>query len=161
MKSINMPGFTAEASLYISKVCYARSFQQQGLGGQQGELHRAVLIPQLGGPGFKGYRVCVDDCREEHPDWTTARCEARCRDPGIGGPIGDNDSFWGSFLGALEVIGGIVLFGLGMFTGGPPSDANVDHYNFCQAFPEDRSCGGSGYPPFNFCEEFPEDPRCR
>ena len=59
MNTINMPGVTAETSLYKTSGRY-RSF------GQRGELQRTVLVPQLGGPGFVGFQNCVSDCRDEN-----------------------------------------------------------------------------------------------
>jgi hypothetical protein len=47
MNTIKMPGFNAEASLYVGKVCYPGRYQQPALGGQHEEPQRTVLIPQL------------------------------------------------------------------------------------------------------------------
>src|SRR4051795_9121347 len=72
---MNIPEFTAQASLYRTSNHY-RSF------GQRSEQQRTIVIPQLGGRGFVGRANCLIDCADQHPDWTAARCSARCRDPG-------------------------------------------------------------------------------
>jgi hypothetical protein len=72
---MKIPEFTAQASLYKTSNRYRSS-------AQPGEPQRTVVIPQLGGPGFEGWGNCFSDCRDAHPDWTPARCSARCRDPG-------------------------------------------------------------------------------
>lgn len=72
---MNMPEFTAQASLYRSNNRYC-SF------GQQGELQKTAVIPQLPNKNAPGKVGCVMDCRDQHPDWSAAKCAARCRDPG-------------------------------------------------------------------------------
>jgi hypothetical protein len=72
---MNLPAFTAQASLYRTSTIY-RSL------GQWGEPQRTVLIPQLRGPGAGSLADCLNDCADAHPDWTAARCRLSCRDPG-------------------------------------------------------------------------------
>jgi hypothetical protein len=78
---MNLPAFTASASLYRTSNRY-RSLRQGG------EVQRTAVNPQLGGPGFEGLANCLNDCADEHPDWTAARCRAICRDPGGTSPGG-------------------------------------------------------------------------
>lgn len=101
---MNMPEFTAQASLYRSNNRYCSL-------GQQGELQRTLVISQLGGRGFKGFEGCIMDCLDKHPDWTPAKCERSCKDPGHAGTSSDswfNDSlsnagiaFWEGGCSAL------------------------------------------------------------
>jgi hypothetical protein len=87
MNTRNMPGFTAEASLYNGKARYTGKYQKEALGEQRGELQRPLFIPQLAGPDAPGWYGCVWDCRDENPSWTKVECERSCRDPGgAGGP---------------------------------------------------------------------------
>jgi len=72
---VNIPQFTAQASLYRTSHHYRSP-------GQRGKPQRTVIIPQLGGPGFEGYWNCVSDCVDLHPDWPAGRCRVACRDPG-------------------------------------------------------------------------------
>lgn len=90
MTTMNMPGFTAEASLYKGKARYAGRYRQQARGEQWGEPQRTIVIPQLGGPGFEGLANCLTDCADAHPAWTAARCRASCRDPGGTSPGGSS-----------------------------------------------------------------------
>jgi hypothetical protein len=71
---MKIPEFTAQDSLYRTSNHY-RSL------GQRGEPRRTVIIPQRGGPGFEGLANCLSDCADEHPNWTSSRCAASCRDP--------------------------------------------------------------------------------
>jgi hypothetical protein len=73
---MNMPGFTAQTSLYRT----SNNYRSPALGGASPQ--RTVLVPQLGGPGFEGLGNCLIDCADQHPDWTAARCRTSCRDPG-------------------------------------------------------------------------------
>ena len=87
MKTINMPGFGAEASLYNGKYRGTRKYQQEAPGKQRGDLERTAVIPQLGGPGSGSPAQCLDDCADKHRTWTTKQCKAYCRDhPGT--PLG-------------------------------------------------------------------------
>jgi hypothetical protein len=70
---MNMPGFSAQASLYRTDNRY-RSVA--------GEPQGTGLIPQLGGPGFEGRAFCISKCIDENPGLTAKQCAARCRDPG-------------------------------------------------------------------------------
>lgn len=75
---MNIPEFTAEASLYRTSNSY------RFLTFDRASPERTVLVPQLGGPGFKGYWGCIDDCVDQHPNWKAARCREYCRrDPGV------------------------------------------------------------------------------
>jgi hypothetical protein len=84
MNTMNMPGFTAEASLYNVKGYYTGRYRQEALGGQRGEPQRTVVIPQLPRDevGRGGFGLCINDCVELHPDWPAGRCITACRDPG-------------------------------------------------------------------------------
>ena len=82
---MKIPEFTAQNSLYRTGNHY-RSL------GQRGEPQRTVVNPQLGGPEFKGFQGCINDCMDNNPYWTRARCERSCRDPGHAG-ISSNSSF--------------------------------------------------------------------
>jgi hypothetical protein len=88
MNTKNMPGFTAEASLYNGKARYTGRYRQEALGEQRGELQRTVVIPQVRGPDAPNPGDCFSDCRDTHPDWTAARCRASCRDPVGTIPVG-------------------------------------------------------------------------
>ena len=77
---MNIPDFTAEASLYRTSNSY------RPLAFDRVSPQRAVVIPQRGGPGFEGFWACVQDCKDENPGWTTRECQAACRD--VGGPGG-------------------------------------------------------------------------
>lgn len=86
MNTINMPGFSAEASFYNGKAHYTRSYRQEAHEEQRGELQRTVVIPQLPQKNAPGPGACLVDCIDQHPDWTAARCGAGCRVGGSGGP---------------------------------------------------------------------------
>ncbi len=73
---MTLPGFTADASLSKTTNRYRTHVQRHGY------AHRVDIIPQLGGRGFVGRAACYADCADAHPDWSAARCAARCRDPG-------------------------------------------------------------------------------
>lgn len=85
MNKMNMPGFTARASLYRTGNRY------RYLAFDRASPQRTVLVPQLGGPGFEGKANCISDCVDQHPTWTLARCSAACRDPG-GTPCNPKDN---------------------------------------------------------------------
>lgn len=102
---MNLPEFTAQASLYRTSNRY-RSL------GQRGEPQRTVVMPQLGGKNFKGFRGCVMDCLDQHPYWTSAQCERSCRDPGHAGASSDtsvNDFLSNMGIGAWEGACGLLI----------------------------------------------------
>jgi hypothetical protein len=88
---MKIPEFTAEASLYVASNRY-RSF------GQHGEGQRFGVIPQLGGPEYKGYQGCLDDCMDQHPGWTLRQCAHTCRDPFTGVDLGTSRSWFNDLL---------------------------------------------------------------
>ncbi len=80
---MSMPEFTAQASLYRTSNRYHSL-------GQRGQPQSAVVIPQLGGRGFKGYNGCVMDCLERNPNRTVTQCRRDCHDLGIAGTSSDS-----------------------------------------------------------------------
>lgn len=72
---MNMPQFTAQASLYRS------SYRYRSLG-QRGELQTTVVIPQIPNKDAPGRAGCISDCLDKHPDWKRDKCERACNDPG-------------------------------------------------------------------------------
>jgi hypothetical protein len=90
MKTINMPGFSADASLSDGQ--YRRAARrQEAMGERRGEPQGTVVVPQLGGPGFKGLAGCLMDCQDSHPTWTAARCRAACHASEVGAGGGTLD----------------------------------------------------------------------
>jgi len=90
---MSMPEFTAQASLY-------RTSNRYHSPGQPAGPQEAVVIPQLGGRGFKGYNGCVMDCLERYPNWTAAKCSRHCNDLGIAGTSSDSSvNDWLSHMG--------------------------------------------------------------
>jgi hypothetical protein len=90
MTNVNMPGFTADASLFGRPCRYGAGWQQaisEGRGGPQ----LSVVVSQLGGPGFEGLGNCISDCSDTHPTWTAARCRAACHASEIGAGGGPSD----------------------------------------------------------------------
>jgi hypothetical protein len=81
---MNMPGFTADASL--DKQSNRWIYQQKTFGGQWGKSQRTMVAPQLGGPDFQGFQICVNECRDTNPSLTIAQCRSACRDSGVGDP---------------------------------------------------------------------------
>jgi hypothetical protein len=91
---MNIPGFTAQASLYRTSNSY------RSLAFDRASPQRTVLVPQLGGPGFVGSSGCITDCMDRleyyHPELTIKealrQCGQACRDPvgtpGSGGGYG-------------------------------------------------------------------------
>jgi len=80
---MNMPGFTAEASL--DKLSSRRRYRQEAFSEQRGELQGTILIPQLQRSGGPGRQDCLDNCIEKNPTWTVERCARSCNDPGGSG----------------------------------------------------------------------------
>lgn len=72
---MNLPGFTAQASLYKTSNRYS------SLAFDHTSPQRTVLVPQLGGPDFEGRDNCISDCRDSHPAWSIERCGRACNDP--------------------------------------------------------------------------------
>ncbi len=93
---MNIPQFTAEASLYETSNSY-RSL------GQRGEPQRAGVITQLGGPNYKGFEGCKMDCMDQHPNWTRQRCERYCRDPFAGHNLSTSGSWFNDFLSSVGI----------------------------------------------------------
>jgi len=97
---MNLPAFTAEASLQDT------SSRCRSLTSDSASPKRRVVIPQLGGRGFKGFQGCKSDCLDKHPTWTGAQCERSCRDPGHAGASPDtsfNDFLSSAGIGAWEI----------------------------------------------------------
>ncbi len=90
MYTINMPGFAAEASLYIGKYRSTRRYTQEALREQRGELQRTAVIPQLPNKDAPGKAGCIIDCVDS--GGTFAHCsKVVCRDPG--GTHGSGDAY--------------------------------------------------------------------
>lgn len=89
MTTTNIPGFTAAASLGPTGNRYS-THANRGAG------PNSVLVPQLGGKGYKGFAGCQMDCADQHPTWTAAQCAKICRDPGHADP--SSDSWFNNFL---------------------------------------------------------------
>ena len=62
MNTMNLPGFTADASLYNGKARYIVNYRQEVAGGQPGEPHRAFVIPQRSFGDAPGKQGCIADC---------------------------------------------------------------------------------------------------
>jgi hypothetical protein len=77
MNRAHLPGFTGQASLYRAGNGYCSL---------AGELQRAVVIPQLGGPGYVGLPGCIQDCLATNPRWTREQCRRMCTADPSGGP---------------------------------------------------------------------------
>lgn len=89
---MKIPEFTAEASLYqTSNKCRSLPFDRTS-------PKTNVVIPQLGGKGFKGFQGCVSDCLDQNPNLTRHQCEGRCKDPFAGVDLGTSRSWFDSFL---------------------------------------------------------------
>ena len=73
---MNIPDFTAEASLYRTSNSY------RSLAFDRASPQRTVVSPQLPNENAPGLAGCMSDCRVENPGWTAAQCRAACRDPG-------------------------------------------------------------------------------
>lgn len=89
MNTMNTPGFTAALSLGPTGRRYSTH-------ANRGDGQRTVLVPQLGGKGYKGFAGCQMDCADQHPTWTAAQCAKICRDPGHADP--SSDSWFNNFL---------------------------------------------------------------
>jgi hypothetical protein len=94
---MNMPGFTAHASLYRASNRYrSPAGQPQG----------SVVIPQIGGPDFKGFGGCIDDCvdrvQSKQPTLTLKeaqkQCSQQCRDPLSGVDLSTPSNSFNDFL---------------------------------------------------------------
>jgi hypothetical protein len=72
---MNIPGFTAAASLYRASGRIRRPRPERAA------PERTAIIPQLGGKGFKGLTGCISDCRDQHPEKTGEQCRRACSDP--------------------------------------------------------------------------------
>jgi hypothetical protein len=105
---MNMPGFTAHASLYRANNRY-RSLAA--------EPQRSFVIPQIGGPDFKGFGGCIDDCldrvQSKQPTLTLKeaqkQCSQQCRDPLSGVDLSTPRNSFNDFLSD---------FGIGFWEGG-------------------------------------------
>ena len=93
---MNMPRFTAQASLYRTNNRYCSL-------GQQGELQSTAVISQLGGRNFKGFAGCQNDCLEAHPELTRNQCAQRCRDPFAGVDLSTPRNSFNDFLSSAGI----------------------------------------------------------
>jgi hypothetical protein len=92
MNKANIPGFTADASLYRTSNRYRPL---------AGEPQRTVVIPQLpplGGLEFKGLQGCITDCVDKHPELTPDQCSRRCHDPFAGADLSTPRNSFNDFL---------------------------------------------------------------
>lgn len=72
-EAMNLPGFTAQASLYRTTNRYRSS------GSGCGDLRLGEpIVPQLLPKDAPGPLGCLSDCRDEHPNWTSAQCHRYC-----------------------------------------------------------------------------------
>jgi len=79
MKTKNIPGFTAEASLYRTSNRHRRlTFDRAPI--------KSILIPQRHPDDPNPHATCISDCRDLHPDWPARACGDYCRDPGAPPP---------------------------------------------------------------------------
>ena len=119
MNTMNIPGFTAETSLYKTSGRY-RSL------GQRGEPEGTVVIPQLGGPGYIGKFFCVEDCLEK--GHTRKYCEETyCKADTFsfgGRRSGSSSGWWDIFIGAAT--GFAVAGPVGAIVGGIIAGSGVD-----------------------------------
>ena len=98
---MKMPEFTAEASLHET------SNRRHSLALDRTSPKRSVVIPQLGGGGFKGLGGCLDDCADLRPNWTAGQCRKICKDPeGIPGSGGGQKRDWASKV-LCDYVGGL------------------------------------------------------
>jgi hypothetical protein len=99
---MNIPGFTAHASLYRANNRYRPS---------AGEPQGSVVIPQLGGKGFIGFGGCIDDCvdrlQSRRPTLTieeaAGQCSKQCRDPFSGVDLSTPDNGLDGFLSSAGI----------------------------------------------------------
>ena len=119
---MNVPGFTAEASLYKSRANY------RGLSRHQGELspHRlptvevalyaaqgrnsiipALQPPKKDDPGL-AYESCMDECTAQGKSYYQCRLKCAGPDP-VPGTNSSGDGFWDFVIGAISAF--VMLFG--------------------------------------------------
>jgi hypothetical protein len=99
---MNMPGFTAHASLYKANNRYRSP---------AGEPQGSVVIPQLGGPDFKGFGGCINDCvdkvRYNQPLLThkeaIRQCSQQCHDPFTGVDLSTPGNSLNDFLSSTGI----------------------------------------------------------
>lgn len=89
---MSIPEFTAQESLTKTTNHY------RSLAFDSASPKRTVVIPQVGGPGFKGLRGCIDDCIDRNPHMTVEQCRRSCVDPFGGRDLGTSRSSLDTFL---------------------------------------------------------------
>ena len=89
---MKIPEFTAEASLYRTSGS-GRSPRPDRAG-----RGRTAIIPQLGGPNFKGLNGCISDCVDQHPEMTPDQCRRACSDPFAGVDLSTPSNSFNRFL---------------------------------------------------------------
>jgi hypothetical protein len=104
---MNIPEFTAQASLYRTNIRY------RSVAFARASAHGTVVIPQAGGPGAPGHAACLSDCADQHPDWTRKQCLAACRDPGGTPACTPHDNT----INHLACLGGVAFWETACVTG--------------------------------------------
>jgi hypothetical protein len=94
---MKIPEFTAEASLHRT----SNNYRSAAL--YRASPKRTAVIPQLGGPGFKGFAGCQNDCLDQHPELTRDQCARRCRDPFAGVDLSTPRNSFNDFLSSAGI----------------------------------------------------------
>jgi hypothetical protein len=118
---MNIPGFSAEASLYKNRGSYRGLPQCQSalpsnriptvevaLYAAQGRnsIIAALQPPKKGDPGL-AYDLCMDKCTDQGTSYY--QCRLKCAGPDPVPGTNESDGFWGFFAAALATIA--MLFG--------------------------------------------------
>ncbi len=89
---MNIPGFTAAASLYNTNNRHRSRVRRS-------EPRRAGVRPQLGDRDrYEGFSGCVSDCLDSHPYLTPDQCKRNCRDPFAGVDLSTERSWFDDLL---------------------------------------------------------------
>ena len=102
---MKIPKFTAQASLYRT----SNSYRSPAL--DRASPKRTAVTPQIGGPDYKGFGGCIDDCMDRvqyfQPELTHKQamleCSRGCRDPFAGVDLSTPRNSFNDFLSSAGI----------------------------------------------------------